>query len=135
MIVLDASVLANVVGDDAADGDTARAELAAAGAGAVPDVANVESMAVLRKRWTAGTLTDDRFTAAVDDLVALPVTRYPTLTLMRRTFELRHNVAVYDGCYVALAEALGCELVTADGRLASATGPTCTVRLLTVDPP
>lgn len=134
MIVLDASLLANIVGDDAADGDTARAELAAAGTGAIPDLANVEAMAVLRKRWTAGTLSDERFTAAVDDLIALPVTRYPTLALMRRAFELRYNVAVYDGCYVALAEALEYELVTADGKLANATGSTCPVRLLATDP-
>lgn len=49
---------------------------------------------------------------------------------MRRAFELRNNVAPYDACYVALAEALDCELVTADGRLCRATGLSCTVRLL-----
>lgn len=130
MIVPDAPVLANIVGDDGADGDTARAELKEAGKGAVPDLANVEAIAVLRKRWTAGSLTDKRFSAAVDDLMALPVTRYPTVALLRRAFELRHNVAVYGACYVALAEALECELVTADGKLANATGPTCPVRLL-----
>lgn len=31
--------------------------------------------------------------------------------------------------YVALAEALGAVLLTTDGRLASATGPTCTIEL------
>ena len=33
---------------------------------------------------------------------------------MRRAFELRANVAAYDACYVALAEALDWPLCTAD---------------------
>jgi predicted nucleic acid-binding protein len=39
-------------------------------------------------------------------------------------------VTAYDATYVALAEALGCELVTADGRLAQAPGPTCSITVL-----
>jgi hypothetical protein len=65
-------VLANVVADDGDDGDAARAAVAAAGEAAVPDLADVETMAVLRKRWLAGTLDDRRFANAVDDLAAIP---------------------------------------------------------------
>src|SRR5262249_51214505 len=43
----------------------------------------------------------------------------------KRVWELRHNVAIYDGRYVALAEALDLPLATPDGRLARADGPTC----------
>jgi predicted nucleic acid-binding protein len=39
---------------------------------------------------------------------------------------------VYDGWYVALAEWLGTELVTADQRLANAAGPRCPIRHLAV---
>lgn len=130
MIVLDAAVLANVVADDAEDGVGVRAVLAEEGAASIPDLANIECLAVLRKRWTAGVLTDERFSAAVDDLADLPVDRYPTLALTRRAFELRENVAVYDACYVALAEALGAELITTDGRLARATGCRCPIRFM-----
>ena len=49
---------------------------------------------------------------------------------MRRAFELRANVTAYDSAYVALAEELGCDLLTADQRLASATGPRCLIRVL-----
>ena len=72
MIVLDASVLANAVADDGPIGKTARARLAAATEASIPDLADVETTAVLRKRWIAGTLTDRRFRSAVDDLLALP---------------------------------------------------------------
>ncbi len=87
-------------------------------------------MAVLRKRWIARTISDQRFDAAVSDLERLDLERVPTLRLMHRAYELRANVTAYDATYVALAEALNCELVTADQRLAGATGPRCTIRVL-----
>jgi predicted nucleic acid-binding protein len=49
---------------------------------------------------------------------------------MRRAYELRPNVTSYDATYIALAEVLGCELLTGDERLAKAPGPRCAVRLL-----
>jgi predicted nucleic acid-binding protein len=39
-------------------------------------------------------------------------------------------VTAYDATYVALAEALACELVTADARLAAAPGPTCPITVV-----
>jgi predicted nucleic acid-binding protein len=130
VIVIDASVLANVVGDDGSDGQRARLEFRNAGDVAAPDLADVETVAVLRKRWIAGTVSDQRFAAAVDDLGQLDIDRYPTLRFMHRAYELRANVAVYDSAYVALAETLGCELLTADQRLANASGPRCAIRVL-----
>jgi predicted nucleic acid-binding protein len=130
LIVIDASVLANVVGDDGSDGRRARLEFRNAGDVAAPDLADVETVAVLRKRWIAGTVSDQRFAAAVDDLGQLDIDRYPTLRFMRRAYELRANVTVYDSAYVALAEALSCELLTADQRLAKASGPRCAIRVL-----
>lgn len=130
MIVVDASVLANVIGDDGADGRRVRGEVRGAGQIAAPDLADVETVAVLRKRWLAGTISDGRFEAAIADLQQLGISRYPTLPLMRRAFELRANVTAYDASYVALAELLGCELLTGDARLAGAAGPWCAIRLL-----
>lgn len=91
---------------------------------------DVETVSVLRKRWLAGTVTDERFAAAVDDLAQLDVERYPTLSFMRRALELRANITAHDSAYVALAEELGCDLLTADQRLASAAGPRCVIRVL-----
>jgi predicted nucleic acid-binding protein len=129
-MVFDASILANVVGDDGNDGRRARQEFRNAGDVAVPDLVDVETVAVLRKRWIAGTVSDRRFAYAVEDLEQLDLDRYPTLPFMRRAYELRANVTAYDSAYVALAEVLGCELLTADERLAKAPGPQCAIRVL-----
>ena len=130
MIVADAAVLANAVGDDGADGAVARQEIRRAQGVAAPDLVNVETSAVLRKRWIAGDLTDDRLEAAIDALVGLPLVRYPTVGLVRRAIELRANVTPYDAVYVALAEALAVDLVTGDRKLAAAPGPRCSIRVL-----
>jgi predicted nucleic acid-binding protein len=130
LIVVDASVLANVIADDGPEGKRARTEIRAAGDLAAPDLVDVETVAVLRKRWLAGAITQRRFATALDDLERLGIDRYPTLPLMRRAFELRANLTSYDAAYVALAEVLDCELVTGDGRLGDAPGPKCAIRVL-----
>ena len=130
MIIVDASILANALADDGADGAVARTRLAGAGELAAPDLIDVETVAVLRKRWIAGDLTDQRFSDAIEDLEDLDLTRYPTLPLMRRAFELRANVTAYDATYVVLAERLDCTLLTADQRLATAPTITCAVEVL-----
>jgi predicted nucleic acid-binding protein len=116
VIVVDTSVLSNALGDDGHDGQLARARLAAADL-AAPDLIDVETVAVLRKRWLAGDLPDGRFRRAIVDLEDLELERYPTLGLIRRAFELRANATACDVAYVALAEHLRCALLTADERL------------------
>jgi predicted nucleic acid-binding protein len=130
VIVVDASVLANVVGDDGAAGRRAREVIATDSEVVVPDLADVETAAVLRRRWLAKGLDDRRFAEAIDDLVALPFRRYPIRGLLQRGYELRANVTAYDATYVALAEALRCALVTADRRLARAAGVKCRIHVL-----
>ena len=131
MIVVDASVLANIVGDDSALGQAARARLGRDGHAAAPDFVDVETIAVLRKRWIARDISDSRFKAAINDLLALPIIRYPTGPLMIRAYELRANVTTYDAAYVALAEGLECTLLTADSRLSRAPAITCQIEVFT----
>jgi predicted nucleic acid-binding protein len=131
LIVADATILANAVGDDHTDGAAARRELIQAQGVAVPDLVNVETAAVLRKRWIAGDMTTDRLDRAIDALIKLPLRRYPTVGLLKRALELRSNVTPYDGVYVALAEALTADLVTADRKLAAAPGTRCVIRVIT----
>jgi predicted nucleic acid-binding protein len=130
LIVVDASVLANALADDAADGRLARDRLIGGGELVAPDLVDVETVSVLRRRWLAGDVTARRFSSAVEDLEDLALTRFPTLPLMRRAYELRANVTAYDAAYVALAEQLGCALVTADARLSKAPGVRCVVDLI-----
>ena len=130
MIVVDASILANLVGDDGPDGRLARSLLDGVEPVAVPDLADVETAAVLRKRWIDHTLTERRLSAAVDYLAALPFLRFPARPLLPRILELRTNLTAYDAVYAALAEALSGTLLTADARLANAAGPRCPIRLV-----
>lgn len=130
MIVVDASVLANAIGDDTPEGVRVREALREGAPLAAPDLVDVETVSVLRRRYLDGTISEARFSTAIDDLALLEVDRYPTLRFMRRAFELRSNVTPYDAVYVALAEALNCELITSDGRLAKAPGPRCRFRVL-----
>jgi predicted nucleic acid-binding protein len=59
----------------------------------------------------------------------LPNVRYPHLALLERTWELRHNLGVHDGVYVALAEMLEAPLVTCDRRISRAPGHDTTVEV------
>lgn len=130
MIVIDASVLANVLADDGEDGQRARDRISKESDLAAPDLVDVETVAVLRKRWLASDLSERRFASAIDDLEDVDLDRYPALALMRRAFDLRANVSVYDASYIALAEGLACTLLTTDGRLARAPGIRCHIEVL-----
>ena len=125
-------MVANAVGDDGALGAAARSALRTDSEIWAPDLVDVEAMSSLRRRWRAGMLTTDQLEQAVDDLRMLPIVRRPMIDLMRRAFELRDNVTPYDAVYVALAEGLGCTLVTGDRRLANAPGLRCTVEVIAV---
>jgi predicted nucleic acid-binding protein len=130
LIVVDASVVANALADDTADGDAARQALRSDDDIAAPDLVDVETVSVLRKRWLAGDLTARRFRTAITDLGDLAIARHPTFPMMPRAYELRGNVTPYDAAYVALAEVLDCALLTSDSRLASAPGPRCVIRVV-----
>ncbi len=86
---------------------------------------------VLRRLVLAGSLPLRRADLALADLVELPLQRAAHRSLLARCWQLRSNVTVYDAAYIALAEALGALLVTADARLAAAPGLRCDVELLT----
>jgi predicted nucleic acid-binding protein len=125
VIVVDASVLATALGDDAADGDAARERLRGEDL-AAPEIVDLEVTSVWRR-----TLREERRASlALADLADLPLRRAPHLPLLARCWELRHNLTPYDAAYVALAEALEVTLVTADRRLSRATGVQCEVEVL-----
>ncbi|MGL5823939.1 MAG: type II toxin-antitoxin system VapC family toxin [Nocardioides sp.] len=129
MLVVDASVIAPVVADGGPDGDLLRQHIAGHALGA-PDLMRIEVVSVIRRHAARGSLSHQEADHAIDDLLDLPITTYPTAALLRRCWELRANLTSYDACYVALAEALDCSLLTADRRLANAPGARCDVLVI-----
>ena len=129
MLVVDASVIATALGDDGTDGDLVRSRLVGEHL-AAPELIDLEVTSVLRRQLSTGRLDVRRAQLALDDLVDLAIERAPHLPLLARCWELRDNLTVYDATYVALAEALGTGLLTADAHLAQAPGLRCSVELL-----
>ena len=129
MLVVDASVLAPVVADAGNDGQRFRGRLHGETI-LGPDLLRVEVTSVVRRQAKLGQLTLEEADGAINDLLDFPITVFPTAPLLRRVWELRQNLTAYDGCYVALAEAVDSPLVTADRRLANAPGLRCTIEVL-----
>ncbi|CAN5815968.1 PIN domain-containing protein [soil metagenome] len=129
MIVVDASVVAPAFADDGDDGDQARGRLRAERI-VVPELLDLEVVSVIRKHLIAGALDERRALLALDDLASFSATRVRHRVLIDRVWELCSNMTPYDASYVALAELTDAVLVTADGRLARASGARCDVDLL-----
>ncbi len=128
MIVLDASAAVDLLAADVRAAGLADRVLADGDLHA-PHLIDVEIAQALRRLAAAGALSDDRATDALHDAALLPVVRYPHLALVERAWELRLNLGVYDGVYVALAEMLEAPLVTCDRRIARASGHDATVEV------
>lgn len=129
MIVVDASVLVPALADHGPDGAAARARLAGERLTA-PEVVDLEVLSVLRRLNSRGHLSDRRAALAVRDLQELPMVRAAHRRLLSRCWQMRASVTAYDAAYVALAEAIGATLVTADARLGRASGPRCTIEVI-----
>ncbi|MDQ1642386.1 MAG: hypothetical protein QOJ90_1737 [Actinomycetota bacterium] len=129
MLVVDASVLVVALADGGRDGDVARRRLRGEEL-AAPELVDLEVASALRRQLAAGAMDANRAEQAVSDLADLPFQRASHKPLLPRCWELRDNLTIYDAAYVALAELVGGTLVTADRRLARATGPTCAIEVI-----
>lgn len=85
---------------------------------------------MLRRQVTSAGMTVSRAERALSSLAELPMRRAPHKPLLQRCLELRQTVTAYDAAYIALAEALGITLVTADARLSRAPGVRCHISML-----
>lgn len=129
MLVVDASCLYEVLADTPA-AEPIRDRLAADDDHAAPHLVDAEVLGVIRRQHLLGDLDGTAATQAVDDLRAWPGQRYSHRPLLARAWELRSTVRSWDALYVALAEAMGAPLITADARLAAASGPRCPIEVV-----
>jgi predicted nucleic acid-binding protein len=129
VLVVDASIIAPAVADGGSDGVRYRQRLRGEQL-AAPDLLRVEVLSVLRRQVNLGVLDAAQAGRSIEDLLDMPIAVFPTAALVRRMWELRDNLTAYDACYVALAESLGCPLLTADKRLSQAPGVACSVETI-----
>jgi predicted nucleic acid-binding protein len=130
MPVLDASVVVDALVVRGLPGDLGRAEMRKLGVLQVPAIFTAEVTSALRRLVLARALSPIRASTALTQILTVRTVNYPFEPFARRVWQLRDAVTVYDAWYVALAELLGTELVTADKRLADARGPRCPIRWL-----
>ncbi|HUC37898.1 MAG TPA: type II toxin-antitoxin system VapC family toxin [Acidimicrobiales bacterium] len=129
MSVVDASVFVDALVGVGVHGDLARQELRGQETLQVPAIFGVEATSALRGLVIRGELSSMRALAALEQIRRVRTVQYPFEPFIGRVWELRDNLTVYDGWYVALAEWLSTDLVTGDENLTSAAGPHCRIRL------
>lgn len=130
MIVADCSVVVSALLEPGRRGDAARDALRDAEV-AAPDLLDVEVVHAVRGLLRGAKVAVSTAERCIRELPSLGITRVPHQTLTRRMWELRDNLTAYDAVYVALAESLGCSLITCDAGIAGAPGLRCAVQLLT----
>ena len=84
----------------------------------VPALCDLEVVSALRGALRRDLATAPRAEEALRHFLDLPLTRHGHQGLLFRCLELRDGLSAYDASYVALAERLDADLVTADRRLA-----------------
>lgn len=125
MIVIDASAaLSGLLNDGPAR------EAIAAQQTHVPHLIDPEVANGLRRLVVRGELGAGSGWGVLDVWRRVGVIRHPVVSLAGRIWELRGNLSAYDATYVALGEALGCALVTADARLSRAPGILCPITVV-----
>ena len=122
MIVLDASVIVELLTNGAL-ADSIRNELAGRTDSLIaPHLLDVEVLSALRRLVTGRRIDTHRSEQMLSALAALPVERCAHIPLLGRIWELRHNFTAYDAAYIALAEATNAVLYTGDEKLCKGHG-------------
>jgi predicted nucleic acid-binding protein len=123
-VVVDSSVVVAALVDTGADGVWAE-KILEQHALYAPEHLPVEVANVIRRLERGKAITEPEANGAFQDLMELDLELHGFESFAERIWELRHNVAIYDSWYVALAEALDTPLATLDARLVKADGPRC----------
>jgi predicted nucleic acid-binding protein len=130
VIVIDASVVIELLLRTVAGRHLERRVLGAAETLHAPHLLDLEVTQVLRRYVRVGELSVERGKEALQDLLDLPLHRYPHHLFLPRIWEFRDSATAYDAAYLALAESLAAPLLTRDARLSAASGHHAVVKVL-----
>jgi predicted nucleic acid-binding protein len=122
VIVVDASILTELLATSEASSVIGARVLAPGLALHAPHLVDVEVAHALRRLVAVGDLTAGQGLEAISMMSRLEIARHPHNELLDRIWALRGNLTAYDAAYVALAEVLDAPLVTRDAELAAAPG-------------
>jgi predicted nucleic acid-binding protein len=122
VIVVDASVMVDLLIKEASETAHIRARLTGEPRVHVPHLVDAEVAHALRGLVLRDRLAVARARRAIRRFAVLPLVRWPQTSLLSRVFALRDRLSAYDATYVALAEGLGAALLTRDARIARAGG-------------
>jgi predicted nucleic acid-binding protein len=124
VIVIDASAILEILGRTAAGLELEKAltdlDLHA------PHVIDLEVINAVRRWETLKVVKRAEAMDVLEAFRAFRITRYSHTPLLDSIWALRHNLTACDAAYLALARALGAELVTMDsglGKMAARQGP------------
>ena len=117
MIVLDASVVVELLTNGALAESIQDKMARSEGRFVVPHLLDVEVIGAIRQLAGAQRIDSHRSDQLLAALADLPAERYPHIPLLGRIWELRHNFTAYDATYIALAEGLNAVLYTSDHKL------------------
>lgn len=95
-----------------------------------PHLVDSEVASALRRRVSTAQIRPEDAWRALDTWRRLGLARYAIIGIIERVWLLRNNLSAYDASYVALAEQLGCALLTCDGRLGRAAGVRCPITVV-----
>jgi predicted nucleic acid-binding protein len=117
MIVLDASVVVELLTNGPLANSLKRDLAGRSEPFIVPHLLDVEVVSALRGLTAGQRIDSHRSEQFLTELAALPAQRYAHTPLVGRIWELRHNFTAYDAVYIALAEATSSVLYTCDAKL------------------
>lgn len=117
MIVVDASVVVEILLNNPITARLGQALLDRDEAILVPHLLDLEVASALRNLTGPRRLDAHQSREILQTLADFPAKRYPHTPLLERIWELRHKFTPYDAAYIALAEATDSTLYTTDRKL------------------
>jgi predicted nucleic acid-binding protein len=125
MLVVDASTLIEMIYPTASGRLLIELVDSIGGSMHAPELMTIEVLQVLRKHEQMKIANAQACDLARKNLFDMDVERHTHALLATRVWGLRKQLSAYDASYVALAELLGCKLLTMDQKLARSAGHVC----------